>query len=417
MRQSIQRTLGALLVLATVQGLAGCDSFFSVTDPDRLQANRIDPVKDGEVLARSAYQNFAEAYGDVLVYSAWWSDEARVGDTFPTRNEFGRRFIDDTNGTLNSEVWSPLSRAASTGEQAVQTFTGANATGLPLVIAAFTAGYSAELMAETFCEGSVSSEVSVDGPRMSKDDLLNLAIERFQMVQDAAASVSGSEAANLAMAAKVGLARAYLFRADNANAASAAAGVPADFEFDVTYVDDPANRGRLGNNVYAFTTGRQSLVVPPEYRALADAGDPRITYDDAGHLAQDSELEFFRQQKFPSYGSAVRLASGLEARYIAAEASGDMSTQLSLVNERRAIGGEGPFTSTDPQAVLAELMRQKAIDFWLEGQKMGDYRRNGDLVPWVPPAGSAYYKSGVGDIGTQTCFPVPTTEKDNNPNW
>lgn len=417
MRLQTRRTLTTALVLAAAYGLAGCDNFFSVSDPDRLEANRIDPVADGEVMARSAFQNLAEAYGDLAVYTAWWSDEARVGDTFPTRNEFGRRFIDPNNGTLRDEVWFPLSRAASTGEQAVTAFTGANVEGLPLALAALTSGYSMELMAETFCEGTVSSEVGVPGPRMSTQQMLDLAIQRLQMARDASASLTDDEGQSINMAATVGLARAYLFAGQKAEAAQTAAAVPADFEFDVTYVDDPSNRDRLGNTVWSFSSSRISLVVPPEYRAIADAGDPRVSYEDQNKLAQDSELEFYRQGKFPGWGSSIRLASGLEARYIAAEAGGSISDEIALINERRAVGGEEPFSSSDANAVLAELMRQKSIDFWLEAKKMGDFRRNGHAVPFVPATGSEYYKAGVGDIGDQTCFPVPTRETDNNPNW
>ena len=109
MRQRIHRVVTLAALLATM----GCgDSFFEVSDPDILEASNIDPEADGPTLARSAFQNLVDAYGDHIVYSAWWSHEARVGDTFPTRNEFGRRFLDDTNGTLNSEVWTPLARAA-----------------------------------------------------------------------------------------------------------------------------------------------------------------------------------------------------------------------------------------------------------------------------------------------------------------
>jgi hypothetical protein len=67
--------------------------------------------------------------------------------------------------------------------------------------------------------------------------------------------------------------------------------------------------------------------------------------------------------------------------------------------------------------VLAELMEQKARDFWLEGTKMGDYRRNGHAVPYVIRDGAAYYKPGVGTMGNQKCYTVPDAEKRNNPNF
>ena len=335
MRQRIQR----FVTLAALLSLMGCgDSFFKITDPDILEAGAIDPEADGATLARSAFQNLADAYGNIALYSAWWSYEAWVGDTFPTRNEFGRRFIDPTNGTLNSEGWSPLVLAATTGEESVTTL--ADVHGLPLAIAAFTEGYALELMAETFCEGTVAADPQTPGPRMSTADLLNKAIERLTLAKTEGQADGSTEGADLAMAATVGIARAQLQAGDKSGAAATAAQVPADFEYDFKYLDDPANRGRLGNNLWNFTTGRTSLVVPPDYRALADAGDPRIAYHDAGKLAQDSELEFYQQQKFLSYGAPIRLASGLEARYIAAEASGSMADAAGA-HQRAPRGGRG----------------------------------------------------------------------------
>ncbi len=412
----MKRRIHQIATFAALLSVTGCtDSFFQITDPDELQASAIDPEADGPALARSAFQNLSTAFGGIALYSAWWAYEARVGDTFPTRNEFGRRFITDTNGTLNDETWSPLVLAASSGDQVVGTLQSVG--GLPTGIAAFSEGYALVLMAETFCEGTVASSPDEPGPRMSTADMLSLAVERLTLANTEAKKAGTAEGDAIATAAMVGVARAQLQAGHKSEAAAAAAQVPADFEFDLRYVDDAANRNRLGNNLWAFTTSRTSLVVPPEYIAMADAGDPRITYEDAGKLAQDSELEFVKQSKFLGYGDPIRLASGLEARYIAAEATGSMADQLALINERRAVGGEGDFTSSDPTAVFAELMQQRVRDFWLEGKKMGDYRRNGAAVPYFLPDNSEYYKSGAGSVGNQQCWPVPDVEKRTNPNF
>jgi len=412
MNQRIHRSVALAALLAT----AACgDSFFEVSDPDILEASNIDPEADGVTLARSAFQNLVDAFGDFIVYTAWWSHEARVGDTFPTRNEFGRRFIDDTNGTLNSEGWTPIARAASTGEQVVQTLSGTG--GLGLGIGAFTEGWALVFMAEAFCEGTVASGPQDPGPRLTTQQMLDMAVERLTTARTALGTVSGAEAAALSTAALVGIARAHLQAGRKSEASAAASQVPASFVFEFKYLDDAANRNRVGNNVWNFTTARQSLVVPPEYRAIADAGDTRISYDDSGRLAQDSELQFYRQQKYTSYGVPIRLASGLEARYIIAEATGSIGDRLALINERRAVGNETPFDSGDAAAVLAELMEQRARDFWLEGKKMGDYRRNGSAVPYVLPDNSTYYKPGVGSVGSQQCWPVPDAEKRTNPNF
>jgi starch-binding outer membrane protein, SusD/RagB family len=405
----------SIMSVVALLSIAACDTFFEVTDPDLLESTAIDPQSDGATLARSAFQNLVDSYGDMVVYTAWWAYEARVGDTFPTRNEFGRRFIDPTNGTLNSEGWSPLVLAATTGEQVVNTLRDVG--GLPLAIAAFTEGYAMVLMAETFCDGTVAVDATTPGPKLSTAQMLDLAVERLTLARTEAQAAGGTEATDIATAALVGIARAQLQGGHKAEAAAAAAQVPAAFRYDFRYVDDAANRGRVGNNVWNFTTSRTSLVVPPEYIAIADAGDPRITYEDANKLSQDSELPFIKQLKYPGYGESIRLASGLEARYIAAEATGTIADQLALINERRAVGNQQPFSSADPAAVLAELMEQRTRDFWLEAKKMGDFRRNGAAVPYFLPDNGAYYKPGAGTMGDQHCWPVPDAEVRTNPNF
>jgi hypothetical protein len=156
-------------------------------------------------------------------------------------------------------------------------------------------------------------------------------------------------------------------------------------------------------------------VVGPEWRAIA-ATDSRILFADAGRNAQDGVQRFFTQRKFPAWSSPIRLASRLEADYIAAEA-GTTAEQIALINARRSAARQPPFTGTAPAAVLAELMYQKSVDFWLEGKRMGDFRRNGNAVPFILQPGNNYYKPELGLVGTDTCFPIPLVERDNNPNF
>jgi hypothetical protein len=410
MRQRIGAGILAGLTLAAV----GCDSLLEVSDPDVAIFDDIDPIRDQAVLSQSAYQNFVSVLGSLIVYGAWFTNEARVGDTFPTRNEFGLRTIDyRSNGTLNDELWAPLSLAVATSEEVLELLKDAPDVGSNVNVAraALTAGYSVLYMAEMFCEGTIRV-----GPVLNTNQMLDHAISRFQQAISTGDATGNATGKAMADAARVGLARAYLMKGEKENAAAAADAVPADFEYAVAYFDDPAERARLGNDVYNFTVARLSLVVGDEWRAIANNNpqDKRIAYQDAGRNAQDGVLRFYRQNKYTSWAQPIRLASKLEARYIHAEATGDVAEQRALINERRAANGLTPFAGTDAE-LFNELMYQKALDFWLEGQRMGDWRRVGAAVPFVPAAGSTYYKGGT--IGTQTCWPVPDEETLNNPNW
>jgi starch-binding outer membrane protein, SusD/RagB family len=410
MRKTKGRTIALLLA-----GLAasGCNDFLEVTSSGVLESDAIDPGSDAPVFSRSALQNFAVALGNMNLYGAWYTNEARVGDTFPTRNEYGRRDVQSSNGT-HSGVWNTLQTAVASSENTIKEF---DAEGLDLARVQFSAGYSVLFMAEAFCEGTVSISSTETGPPMTRAQMLDHSIMRFTEANTTAAALGTADGTAIATAALVGKARAQLLAGRKSEAAATAAQVPAAFSYSVVYIDDASNRGRLGNNLYAFTVSRLSLVVPPEYRAMADAGDTRIAYNDAGRVAQDGVLRFYRQRKFLSYADPIRLASGLEARYIKAEAEGNIDDMLTLINERRAVGEQSTFTSTDADAVLTELMAQKSRDFWLEGHRMGDFQRNPNNVPGIIPPGDTYYKPELGVVTGQTCWPVPDTERRNNPKW
>jgi hypothetical protein len=181
-------------------------------------------------------------------------------------------------------------------------------------------------------------------------------------------------------------------------------------------VDDAQSRGRTGNGVYAISAGTTQIVAA-DYR---DLGDPRVPWSDAGRNAQDGRSQLFRQQKYTSFDSDIRVASGLEARYIIAEArlkQGDPGAARELIDERRLAGAQAPFAGASEQMILAELMDQRARDFWLEARHLGDYLRNPSATPHVPPAGAPFYKEEQGGFGPLTCLQVPFIEKANNPSF
>ncbi|MDP9143368.1 MAG: hypothetical protein M3N43_01465, partial [Actinomycetota bacterium] len=98
---------------ATALLTAGCTEYLTVPDPTVIDVANLDPVADAALLAGSAQQNFAVAYGWLIMYSGWFVGESDVAETFPTRNEFGRRDVVAQNGSLSADVWVPLSRAAA----------------------------------------------------------------------------------------------------------------------------------------------------------------------------------------------------------------------------------------------------------------------------------------------------------------
>ncbi len=424
MRKPRYRMVGAATALVALLGASACNNFLDVADPTVIDASTIDPNADLPTFASSALQNLFDAFDNIVVYSAWFSGEAYVGDTFPTRNDIGRRVVEFTNGTLDGEVYQPLELAISTNEKVLEL---ANAAPTPpqgvLAKANFASAYAILLEAENFCEVVISSGLDNLGSGTPSDQAMQEAINRFQAAIDAGTQSGDADIVN---ASYVGMARAQLFRGEYAAAAAAAANVPADFEFMVPKADDPSYRGRLGNTVYSFTLARPSLVVPPYYR---DLNDPRIQYaltvDGSGNpvKSQGNDFDFYHQTKYPGWDAPLRLSSGLEAQYISAEAKlmqGDPTEALALIaarNEPGSNSGDDEDFVADT-GTLVQLLDQKARDFYLEAVHEGDWRRNPDKTPYVPPAGTPYYADAVGGtFGDVTCLPTPRAEVDNNPNY
>ena len=111
----------------------------------------------------------------------------------------------------------------------------------------------------------------------------------------------------------------------------------------------------------------------------------------------------------------MRFASGLEARYIVAEAGGMSASDLrAFIDERRAVGQLAPFAGTDAE-LFGELLNQRLRDFFLDGHRMGDLRRYKKLYSFdFWPKGTM--PGLTTQYGTQECWPIAQSELNSNPN-
>ena len=396
---------------AALAVLSACSEFLSVDNPNVIDADNIDPVADATTLANSAQQNFAAAYGWQIMYSSWFTGEAEVAETFPTRNEFGRRAVAASNGNLNGDVWTTLALAAASSNLVLVLDLPDPDTNINLARTALWRGYSFVLMAENFCSGTVES-----GPELTTINLLDSAVVNLTRAITVGNAINTANSKALANTALVGRARAHLQAGRKSEASADATAVPAGFTFSLPYVDDLAARNRLSNRLYQFTVDRGSVSVAPAFRL----SDPRLQFKAPGEhtlTPQDpSSGPFFIQNKYPAFNAGIRVASKLEADYIGAEA-GTTADQLALIAARRSANGQPAYAgATDASSVLTELMWQKSLDFWLEGRRIGDLRRNPTNMTALPVPGAAYFKPGFAPIGSDVCYPLPTAERDNNPN-
>lgn len=410
--------------------LGGCSNWLSVENPTVIDEDVIDPVAEANLLARSAQQNFAAAYGHLIVYSSWFTGETDVSETFPTRNEFGRRAVVIQNGSLDTDVWFPLSLAIVSAYKVLRAPLPDTATNVHYARVNMVLGFSYVFMAEQFCQGTVLA-----GPPLTTRDMLDSAIAHFTAAIPQGRG-AGGEGVAIANASWVGIARARLQMDSLTLAAAAADSVPALFTFNLNFVDDLAQRFRLANRMWFYVRDRGSIAVAPIWRIGPQLGpdtlqnaEPRVpwkrpaTSGETAYAPQDAAYSTDRgipyaiQQKYPGYNSPVRLASKVEADYIKAEAQGTAAQQAQIA-ARRALFGQPPYGgATDSASILTEFFTQRGFDFYLEGKRLGDFRRHPLNIIGVPVAGAPYWKPGFAPIGNQVCYPLPIGETDNNPNF
>jgi hypothetical protein len=402
-----------MLAAAAAVALSACD--MDVSTPTVIDASTFDPTTDAATLSLSAQSNLYRAIHAVVPFSALFSQEAWAGAVRQETVDIARRVMTAGTSDVNTSLWTPLQRAIATNELAVEVLAAGPAAGsdINLARAYMNSGFALVLLGEHFCQGTILA-----GPPLTPTEVQDAAIARFTSaitIGGAAATAGVAEGTKVVNASNVGLARARLQKKDYAGAAGPAGLVPPAFVYNAISVDDATNRA-LGNGVWNYDLSAL-LVVPDVLRAL---GDPRIAWRDAGRRAQDTQFQHFQQLKYAGFTSPIRIASGLEASYIAAEAAnetGNTAPALTLIAARRAANGQPAFTGTTQAQVLAELMDQRAREFWLEGKHVGDMIRNPTATPYVGAAGAPFYKPAQGAYGSAMCLPVPLAEQDANPNF
>jgi hypothetical protein len=114
--------------------------------------------------------------------------------------------------------------------------------------------------------------------------------------------------------------------------------------------------------------------------------------------------------KYSSYGNDFPMMSAEEVTLIRAEAkaeTGDVAGGVTDVNLIRSGAGLGGFSSNDKDAVIKQIMKQKWLELFLEGQDYHDQRRRQMMYEPIP-----------GTAGNSGNFRIiyPLAERNANPN-
>ena len=426
---------------ALVFALTACDLF--VSDPDTVKVVTLDDPAFIDVQVAGAIGDFAVAYSGpgltdtYLASVAAITDEFFNSETFPTRTATDRRLQQPpASGNSVDAAYVNLQRARRSLMLAAQKVAAHPDKGTShpdyLVLNALY-GYTYVALGEGFCAyvpiaDDTDLQDPADGPPLTSRQLFEAALPLF-------------DAADTLTLARIGKARALMNLGRYAEAATLVAGIDNTYNY---FIEHSSTTGRQNNPFFSLQgNGRWSLSHGEGGNGLpfrgsnpnSNAGqDPRIPWveDPAGGF--DPAYRLFVQLKYPSNDADVPLASGIEARLIAAEAAlASGGNWLGTLNALRDSVGElmtlqiEDYESAVPSPTLAALVdpgtatdqvdllfSERAFWLWGTGQRLGDLRR---LVNQYGRAADAVYPTGAyhkgGNYGTDVVFPVDFDEVNN----
>jgi hypothetical protein len=242
------------------------------------------------------------------------------------------------------------------------------------------------------------------GPELQPAQILERAEARFT----SAIAAAGTDRDLLQFAA-VGRARTRLGRGNFTGAKADAEQVSAGFVKNAEYSSISTRRE---NPVFVRNVRVNNVTVEQPYRQF---GDPRVRVTDL-RRSSSSGIPLWTQGKYGAANTPIRLASREEAQLIIAEAelsAGNLGAAVAAINRVRTRPGVGlpAFSSTSRDEIRSQLLRERAAEFFLESQRLGDMRRLN--IASTPPAGTVYPLGG--SYGDQRCLPLPNNERVNNP--
>jgi starch-binding outer membrane protein, SusD/RagB family len=429
-RCGLRRLAAAIVLLATA---SACNDFLTATNPGAVEEPDVNTPGNVDILTNGAIGTYQFSHSEITYWNAQLTDELFNRATFAEEGDIDRRNLYSDMTYINAFMYGPAQRARYAGDDGakrLKEILGDTASrDLRLARTLAYAGHSYVDLGEMMCTTPIDLGVPKSSEEMFAD-----AITRFQeAITDAttaktylqsrtpvnAAGVAGAD--SVRYFALVGAARAALNRNDKPAAIAFASQVPTAFEFRAYYTDNTTGqrnrtfeRLQLGSNAYLLNTPFVTMTTDPRIPRIAGTTSRAYT-----PLSPPSYSTFTNTLAGGAFAAlmSVRVASGLEAQYIVAEAQGPTAATLAFVNARRAAGQQAPVTLVGDE-LMAELRDQRSRDFYLDNHRLGDLRRylkyyNVDLFPKGPYPGST---SGQTYNETISCWPLPTNEINGNPN-
>ena len=337
LRQRIGGRGAVLAAAALLLSACSIDKVLKVPDPDVSRPTDLTGKAALPTLRAAAIGDFQVAFAGsggatglegLVNMTGLFTDEFSFTETFPTRVQVDRRAIDRNNSTMLAIYFQTQAARQSTFRaESAYAALAPNDSAYSEVLS--LEGYSFILLAESYCSGVPITKLDasgkvIPGQAISTQQLLDSAINRFTKALTVANTTGSAYLANLA---RVGQARALIFKNNNNLPAAAAliANVPTSFNYRIFSSD---NTDRQINGVFElqYLEGRWSQADQEGTNGLPflSADDPRTPFVDLG-TGFDNVRELYASLKYPSRDAPTVLASGIEAQFQIVSGTGGLS--------------------------------------------------------------------------------------------
>lgn len=382
----IGRTVATVAVLL---GLVACDGVLDVSDPQRYTSDDLDQALDA--VAAGVEGDLYIAMDQFVIYQGLLGDELQHTGTWAGYDDIdhGRfNYANHNAETTYQELLRARWFAGDARERFIRVLGESEAATSPLMAQVQTVEATADmLLGMAYCEAPAVQS----GPAVSFTEILRQAEEEFTTALQTAQAAGADD---WILVNYAGRARVRLYLGDYQGAASDAAQIPDGWEKMAQF---SANSGRQENDVVQLTTAQFNRAASVrekwwdaydhDTRSLLDPytgePDPRKAVFFDGSLGVDGVTDHYSQWKYRALGDDIPLLEWEEMRLIEAEAAwqaGDLDGTQAILNALRAEAGLSDLPATgDADMVKAYLLNERLAETWMEGHRVVDLRRLGEL--------------------------------------
>lgn len=434
----VRKTLIRLMTLGLIVGVSACDT--DVVNPGPIESTLLNSPDAQAALTNGAGRALADALNWIAYTTSAVAREVHpsgsTGSFGITPKQQGGELAFDEVGAH----WENAHRArfmAAEGLERILALDPADQDDENLAQHYLWAGYTSRLLGEVMCNAVI------DGGEVQDSDVhLQNALEYFNQAETMGSGLGTARGDTIAWAAAAGRASVNAFLGNWGPAVTDAQAVPEDFSYVMPYFDlgddSQANRIYVAGKALPYKAHSQIYTWIAEYNPADGGGvadtDPRVSWEVSGENGDAATsccgiIEWWPQTKYTDDNSPIELSSYEEMQLILAEnelvSNSDPDAAVAIINDLRDAAGVNSDLDAggDEDTAWGFLMREHAIEQWLEARRLPAMRRWNDAGLDLEALLQPLERVGDGDTSTGShlrtrdfCIPISEGEVDTNPN-